>query len=228
MSTGSQGDEGPRYYPSGPSTGRYPQYPQNPYPQGASPAGAPQAGQHPADRFSAGQYPAGQYAYSPYAQAPTPAPTPSADEPRRGRRPATMAGALVLLVLSAVPFLVFGVLGLFVPISQDMFPPELGLDAMLTQYNVSFDQFLQAVRLLLALVAVLALVYIGLAVAAFAGKAWGRAAATVLTVLFCGFLLLNIGGGGSSLIVLAPVVLAVAGVVLMFVRPSAEWFAALR
>ncbi|MCE3553205.1 hypothetical protein LWC33_17295 [Pseudonocardia sp. RS11V-5] len=219
MSTGSQGDEGPRYYPSGPSTGQYPQYPQNPYPQGTSPAGAPQGDQHPA-----GQYTGGQYAYSPYAQAPT----PSADEPRRARRPATMAGALVLLVLSALPFLVFGVLGLFVPISQDMFPPELGLDAMLTQYNVSFDQFLQAVRLLLALVAVLALVYIGLAVAAFAGKAWGRVAVTVLTVLFCGFLLLNLGGGASSLIILAPVVLAVAGVVLMFVRPSAAWFAGLR
>jgi hypothetical protein len=224
VSTGSQGDEGPRYYPSGPSTGRYPQYPQNPYPQGSAPADAPQGAQHPADRSSGTQYTGGQYAYSPYAQAPT----PSVDEPRRVRRPATMAGALVLLVLSALPFLVFGVLGLFVPISQDMFPPELGLDALLTQYNVSFDQFLQAVRLLLALVAVLALVFIGLAVAAFAGKAWGRIATTVLTVLFCGFLLLNLGGGGSSLVVLAPVVLAVAGVVLMFVRPSAEWFAGLR
>lgn len=213
VSTGSQG-EGPRYYPSGPSTGQYPQYPQNPYPQGASPAGAPYGG--------AAQ--SGQFAYSPYSQDPAPA----AEEPREVRRPATMIGALVLLVLSAVPFLVFGVLGLFVPISQDMFPPELGLDAMLTQYNVSFDQFLQAVRLLLALVAVLALVYIGMAVAAFAGKAWGRVAATALTVLFCGFLLLNLGGGGSSLIVLAPVVLAVAGVVLMFLRPSADWFAARR
>jgi hypothetical protein len=213
VSTGSQG-EGPRYYPSGPSTGQYPQYPQNPYPQGASPAGEPYGG--------ASQ--SGQYAYSPYSQ--DPAPTP--DEPRAVRRPATMIGALVLLVLSAVPFLVFGVLGLFVPISQDMFPPELGLDAMLTQYNVSFDQFLQAVRLLLALVAVLALVYIGLAVAAFAGRSWGRIATTALTVLFCGFLLLNLGGGASSLVVLGPVVLAVAGVVLMFLRPSAEWFAARR
>lgn len=213
VSTGSQG-EGPRYYPSGPSTGQYPQYPQNPYPQGASSAGAPYGGAPQS----------GQYAYSPYSQDPAPA----AEEPRQVRRPATMIGALVLLVLSAVPFLVFGVLGLFVPISQDMFPPELGLDAMLTQYNVSFDQFLQAVRLLLALVAVLALVYIGMAVAAFAGKSWGRVATTALTVLFCGFLLLNLGGGGSSLVVLAPMVLAVAGVVLMFLRPSAEWFAARR
>jgi hypothetical protein len=139
-----------------------------------------------------------------------------------------MVGALVLLVLSALPFVVFGVLGLFVQISEQMFPPELGLDAMLTQYNVSFDQFLQAVRLLLALVAVLALVYIGIAVAAFAGRSWGRVAVTALTVLFCGFLLLNIGGGASSLVILVPVVLALGGVVLMFVRPSAEWFAARR
>jgi hypothetical protein len=218
VSTGNQG-EGPRYYPSGPSTGQYAQYPQNPYPQGVQPGGEPQAGPSTGGRYT------GQFAYSPYSQAPT----PSEAGPREVRRPGTMVGALVLLVLSAVPFLVFGVLGLFVPISQDMFPPELGLDAMLTQYNVSFDQFLQAVRLLLALVAVLALVYIGIAVAAFAGKSWGRVAATALTVLFCGFLLLNLGGGGaSSLIVVAPVVLAVAGVVLMFVRPSADWFAARR
>ncbi|WP_156068060.1 hypothetical protein [Pseudonocardia halophobica] len=217
MSTGSQG-EGPRYYPSGPSTGQYAQYPQNPYPHGG-----PQGGPPPNTPYGDAAQSA-QYAYSPYS----PDPAPAAEEPRQVRRPATMIGALVLLVLSAVPFLVFGVLGLFVPISQDMFPPELGLDAMLTQYNVSFDQFLQAVRLLLALVAVLALVYIGMAVAAFAGKSWGRIATTALTVLFCGFLLLNLGGGASSLVVLAPVVLAVAGVVLMFLRPSAEWFAARR
>lgn len=213
VSTGSQG-EGPRYYPSGPSTGQYAQYPQNPYPQGAPPAGSPHAGPPQP----------GQYAYSPYSQVPT----PSLDDPREVRRPATMVGALVLLVLSALPFVVFGVLGLFVQISEQMFPPELGLDAMLTQYNVSFDQFLQAVRLLLALVAVLALVYIGIAVAAFAGRSWGRVAVTALTVLFCGFLLLNIGGGASSLVILVPVVLALGGVVLMFVRPSAEWFAARR
>jgi hypothetical protein len=217
VSTGSQG-EGPRYYPSGPSTGEYAQYPQNPYPHGG-PQGAP-----PPGTPHAGAPQTGQYAYSPYSQGPAPADA----EPRQVRRPATMVGALILLVLSAVPFLVFGVLGLFVPISQDMFPSELGLDAMLTQYNVSFDQFLQAVRLLLALVAVLALVYVGIAIAAFAGKSWGRVTATALTALFCGFLLLNVGGGGSSLIVLAPVVLAVAGVVLMFLRPSAEWFAAKR
>jgi hypothetical protein len=221
VSTGSQG-EGPRYYPSGPSTGQYAQYPQNPYPHGG-PQGAP-APNTPGGDPPTGQFTGGQYAYSPYSQGPA----PTAGEPRVARRPATMVGALILLVLSAVPFLVFGVLGLFVPISQDMFPPELGLDAMLTQYNVSFDQFLQAVRLLLALLAVLALVYVGLAVAAFAGRSWGRIAVTVLTVLFCGFLLLNVGGGGSSLIVLAPVVLAVAGVVLMFLRPSADWFAAKR
>ncbi|WP_345384612.1 hypothetical protein [Pseudonocardia yuanmonensis] len=227
MSTGNQG-EGPRYYPSGPSTGQYAQYPQNPYPhggaQGVPPGGDPQAGQH-GGQHQSGQYPGGQFAYSPYAEA-----SPPGDaEPRQVRRPGTMVGALVLLVLSAVPFLVFGVLGLFLPISKDMFPPELGLDAMLTQYNVTFDQFLQAVRLLLALVAALALVYMGLAVAAFAGRSWGRVAVTALTVLFCGFLLLNLGGGGaSSLLVIAPVVLAVAGVVLMFVRPSANWFAARR
>ncbi|MFR9801625.1 hypothetical protein ACL02T_04880 [Pseudonocardia sp. RS010] len=215
MSTGDQG-EGPRYYPGGPSAGQYAQYPQNPYPQGA-PQGAPTGPR-------AGDPQSGQYAYSPYSSGSA----SSGAEPQAVRRPATMIGALVLLVLSALPFLVFGVLGLFVPISQEMFPPELGLDALLTQYNVSFDQFLQAVRLLLALAAVLALVYIGMAVAAFAGKSWGRITVTALTVLFCGFLLLNLGGPGSSLIVLVPVVLAVAGVVLMFVRPSAAWFAARR
>ncbi|WP_181782519.1 hypothetical protein [Pseudonocardia pini] len=203
MSTGDQGD-GPRYYPSGPSSGQYSQYPQNPYGPGAT--GDP-------------------YAYTPYAQQPAGLPpVPAAP----ARRPGTVIGAFVLAVLSALPFLVLGVLGMAVPITEDMFPAELGLPAMLTQYGVSFDQFLQAVRLMLALIAVLAVVYVALAAAAFARRGWGRVAVTVLTVLFDLFLLLNVGGAGSgAAIVLLPVLLSAAGVALLYVRPSAAWFARL-
>jgi hypothetical protein len=199
--TVSTGDDGPRYYPqSGPAGGYQPYQP--PRPDMSEPD---------------------QYAYSPYQ--------PGAFEPAPPtlRRPGTVIGALVVLVLSALPFLVFGVAGLFVPITQDMFPPELGLDALLTQYNVSFAEFLQAVRLIVGLVAVLALAYIGCAVAAFLGSRGGRIGVTVLTVIFVGFLLLNVVGAGSATaVVLVPALLAVLGVVLLFLRPSADWFASRR
>ena len=204
VTTGDQ-PEGPRYYPSGSpsagSSGQYAQYPQNPY--GAT-SGNP-------------------YPYTPYS------PSAFEPEPPKPKRPGAVVGAFVLLVLAALPFCVFGVFGLFVPITQDMFPAELGLDALLQQYNVSFDEFVQSVRLIIAVVAVLSLLYIGLAAAALAGKNWGRIAVTVLTVLFGGFLLLGLGSGGSAtLAALAPIVLSVAGVVLLFRRRSSEWFASRR
>lgn len=196
----STGDEGPRYHPPV-SSGQYAQYPQNPY--GPNSTGNP-------------------YPYTPYAQAPVPA-----APPQPARRPGTVVGGYVLLLLAALPFLVLGVLGAFVTITRDMFPAELGLDALLTQYNVGFDQFVQALHLLMALMAVLALVYVALASAAFAGRRWGRIAVTVLTALFDLFLLLNIGGGGAAgLVFVAPLLVSVAGVVLLHVRPSAAWFAA--
>ncbi|GAA1868314.1 hypothetical protein GCM10009836_55990 [Pseudonocardia ailaonensis] len=216
MSTPSDPSDQPRYdpYSGGPSSGQYAQYPQNPYGSGSS--GNPYGYQQPQP-----------YAYSPYGQQPSPGAFDP--EPEVVPRPGAMVGALILLVLSALPFLVFGVLGLFVPITQSQFPTELGLDALLTQYNVTFDQFLQAVRLIVALVAVLALVYILFAALAFGGRNWARIASTVLTVIFAVFLLLNIAGAGvASALVLAPVVLSVLGVVLMFVRPSARWFASRR
>lgn len=211
--------ESPRYQPyaNGPSSGQYAQYPQNPY--GAGSSGNP---------YGYGQQPQ-PYAYSPYGQQFTPG---QADpEPEVVRRPGAMVGSLVLLVLSALPFLVFGVLGLFVPITPAQFPAELGLDGLLAQYDVTFDQFLQAVRLILALVAVLSLLYVLFAGFAFGGRNWARIASTVLTVLFAGFLLLNIGSAGtglSTLVVLAPVIASVAGVALMFVPASARWFASRR
>jgi hypothetical protein len=219
VSTPSDPSDQPRYdpYSGGPSSGQYAQYPQNPYGTGSS--GTPYGYQQQAPQ---------PYAYNPYGQQ-QPGPGAYDPEPEAVRRPGAMVGALVLLVVSALPFLVFGVLGLFVPITQAQFPAELGLDALLTQYNVTFDQFLQAVRLIVALVAVLALVYIVFASLAFGGRNWARIATTVLTVIFAAFLLFNMAGAGSaSILVLAPVVLSVAGVVLMFVGPSGRWFASKR
>ncbi len=74
--------------------------------------------------------------------------------------------------------------------------------------------------------------YILFAVLAFLGRNWARIAVTVLTGLFAIFLLfgfLTSGFDAASMgLGLLFIVLPVAGVALMYVKPSAAWFAALR
>lgn len=203
----STGDEGPRYHPQG-STGQYAQYPQNPYA-----AGAPQ----------------NPFPYTPYSQAPTP-PAPSGPAAPM-RRPGTVVAGVALVIVSALPFVVLGVLSLFVPLTQaDLeaaLPPDFGLTQTLADAQISFDQLLQALRLMFALVTLLALVYVALALTALTGRRWARTVVTVLTGIFAVFLVLNLSVSAAGLIVAVPLLLSVAGVVLLHRRPSAEWFARL-
>ncbi|GAA4557358.1 hypothetical protein [Pseudonocardia xishanensis] len=201
----STGDEGPRYYPNGPSSGQYAQYPQNPYASGA---------------------PQNPFPYTPYSQAPTP---PAPPEPVR--RPGTVVLGVVLLVVSALPFVVLGAMSLFVPLTQAdieaALPPDFNLAQTLTDAQITFDQLLQALRLIFALVTLLSLVYVALALTVLTGRRWARTVVTVLTVLFALFLVLNISASAAGLIVALPLVLSVAGVVLLYRRPSTEWLARL-
>jgi hypothetical protein len=200
----STGEDGPRYIPPK-SGGSYAQYPQNPY--GAN-AGNP-------------------YPYTPYAS------TPSQPEPPQAprTRPGTVVAGVAMLVVSALPFVVLGVLSLFTPLTQaelqSVLPPELNLEQTLTDANVTFDQLLQALRLMFAIITLLSLAFVAVSLVALTGKRWARTTVTALGVLFAIFLVLNLSVSGAGLLVAVPLVLLVAGIVLLHRRPSSEWFARL-
>jgi hypothetical protein len=217
------------YNSSGPSTGHYPQYPQNPYgPQAGGWYGAPQ---QPYPQPYAPPQQAGYGGTDVYGGW-SPPPAGMVAEPEAPRRPASVALGMVLMILAALPFLILGIAGMTVPLTRDMFPPEIGLDGLLAQSTLTFEQLVQAVRVLLAFIALLALVYIVLAVVAFIGRNWARVTATVLTAVFSVIMLLNLpgvlGDPSALAVVLAPVVLGIAGVLLMRTPPASAWFASRR
>jgi hypothetical protein len=188
------------------------QYGQQPYPEQQGQYGAPAGGGYPYNPY-ASQYPAGLD-----DAGPSPAP-----------RPGIMVLSLVLLILSALPFLVGGVLLLLLQLDADTFPPEFGVDEALADAQLTFDTFLSAIRVVGAIMLVLALLYVTFAVLAFVGRNWARIVLTVMSVLFTLLLLLAVVGGASdpvslifTLLVLGAVV---AGTVLLYLRASNQFFA---
>ena len=168
----------------------------------------------------------GGYAYSPYGT-PPPYSTGSADD--SAPRPGLMVGALIMLILSALPFLAVGIL-MAVAIGQDVLPPELFNDPRLAEAGVTPDVLISALRVGGGVMAALALLYMIFAVLAFQGRNWARVLVTVMTV---GFTLLMLSGlvtgtttDASGLVVLlAIIVLSVGGTVLMYLPPAARFFA---
>ncbi|MCW0215668.1 MAG: hypothetical protein OJJ54_20115 [Pseudonocardia sp.] len=231
------------YNSTGPSTGRYAQYPQNPYGPGAG------GWQNPPQPHQPQTYQPQTYQPQPHQpQTPPPpnppgygtdvyggwsppSPAPEA-EPAAVRRPGSVLAATIVLIVAALPFLVGGITAMTVPLTQDLFPPEVGLDALLAQSGLTFDQLVEGLRVLFALVALMAVAYIAFALVAFTGRNWGRIAVTVLTALFAVVMLLNapglLGSPLTLLVVLAPVVLGIVGVILLRGAPASAWFAARR
>ncbi|WP_346270963.1 hypothetical protein [Pseudonocardia sp.] len=224
------------YNSSGPSTGHYPQYPQNPYgPRAGGWYGAPQQPYPQSQPYAAPQHAPPQqagYGGPDVSGGWAPSPAGMVAEPEAPRRPGSVALGMVLMILAALPFLILGVAGTTVPLTRDMFPPELGLDGLLAQSALTFEQLVAAVRVLLAFIALLALAYIVLAVVAFTGRNWARVTATVLTAVFSVVMLLNLpgvlGDPSALAVVLAPAVLGIAGVLLMRTPPASAWFASRR
>ncbi|MFC5994016.1 hypothetical protein ACFQE5_07305 [Pseudonocardia hispaniensis] len=226
--------------PDQPPYGQYP-YGQQPYGQppdqsqyGQQPYGAPygqqpygvQYGQQP---YGApyGQPPYGQYPYNPYAAAPA-----GLDEQAQPvSRPPAVALSLVLLALSALPFLASGALLLLAPLNLAGLPPEIGLDQAMADAGVTPDQVIAFLRVLSGFVLAVALLYVVFAVFAFLGHAWARVVVTVMTVPFVILLLLGMSSGVDLVslgILLVLLLLCAGGTALLYAPPSRQYFAASR
>jgi hypothetical protein len=210
VSTAGQGGEGPRYDPYGQR-------------------GSQQGGQgEPGSYGSPPPYgQPGQYAYNPYA----PAPYPAASGTGPVKRPGIMVLSLVLLVLSTLPFLFFGVVLLAVP--ADSGALKTLLDGIGQPAGATADQLVTIIRIVGGVFTGVAVIYILFAALAFAGRGWARIVTTVLTALFVVLLILGVvrGGGGdvTSLgLVLVIGALAVVGTLLLYQPKARDYYAARR
>ncbi|MEJ3652398.1 hypothetical protein WEH80_05285 [Actinomycetes bacterium KLBMP 9759] len=223
--------------------GGQPQYggQQQPGQYGGQPPQGPPGGyqQGPPPPYGGDQ---GQHQYNPYGGQPQ-APSygqgfggPGYGEPERASRPGAMIVALVLMILSALPFLGFGAL---IMIGSSAFTSQIppGQAEQIASAGLSPTA---AFLTLGAILAVPALLYLIFAVIAFTGSAAGRILVTILTVIFVlllGFFVVaaffSVGGAvgslnvGPVLIAVVPLVMAIVAVVLLF-RPESSRFIASR
>lgn len=206
----------------------------DPHPPGEQPA--PRYGPTPYDeRGPSSDDP--PYVYNPYGNVAYPSsyPVPPAGlgpddvAPAVVRRPGSVHLALVLLLVSALPYVFIGFLALAgADAAIAALPPEQS--AQLQQLGVDPAQVLRTGGTALL---VIAGVFVLLAVLAWSGRRWARA---LLAAMTAGFVLLFVAsfvlaGGqgvpvdGASLVVgLLPVLLAAVGVGLMFGSAARSWF----
>jgi hypothetical protein len=171
----------------------------------------------------------GGYAYSPYG-APfqgAPAARPSAST--RATRPPILWIGLALVLLSAVPFLLAGVLLLVAQLNPNAVSPEFM--TRITDAGYTLDQAVQGVRALGGVLAGLAAIYVLFAVLATVGRNWARIVLLLFTGLFAvslllALLVLGVAGDAATLAVIGGVlVLSVAGTVIFFLPPARQFYA---
>lgn len=196
---------------------------------GGAQYGTPPPGQQSGQRqYGAPAQPYADYPYSPYGSAPFPAGLDGTSTAPVAR-PGIMILALVLMILSAVPFLVFGALFLMLPIAVTDVPPAFVTEIQRIDPNLAVEDFILGLRVIAGVALALAVPYVTFAVFAFLGHNWARILVTVMTAGFAVTLVLLTGGALDALLVSLPViVLSVAGAVLLFVPPSARYFSAIR
>ena len=204
------------------------QYQPGQYPQ-SGPYGQPgQYGQpqYPATSYGAPYGDRGGYTYTPYGT--YPAGMPEDDQPQRSARPGIMILALVLLILSTLPFLLLGFVPLVLPSDLSQLPPDLAaqIEQQLAANQLTYEQVRTAFGLLAGLFVVLALVYIAFAVVAFRGHGWARIALTIMTAGFALFMLLALVQApdpASTVLLLLVVGAAVVGTVILFLPEPSRW-----
>jgi hypothetical protein len=176
------------------------------------------------------------YVYNPYGNVSYPAtyPVPPAgfapeDDRPPVRRPGTLHVALVLQVLAALPYLLFGFLATTgAETAVAALPPE-----QLTPLREAGFDPVQLVRSMGALVLGVAGVFVLLALLAWTGRPWARGLLAAMTIGFVLLVLAFVAAGpaqglavdGASLLVLAaPVTLAAVGVAMLFGAAARAWF----
>ena len=166
------------------------------------------------------------YAYSPYG-ARYPAP------PHHGpivRKPRLLVVAAVLMVLAALPFVLFGVLFLAAPV--DALAQEVLASPTMQQAGATQALVVSAMRMLGGVILAVAVLYLVFGFLAFAGRNWARIAVAVLTVGFAFLLIaaLVASGGAVDTIALAVGLLAlILGAAAILFSPGVNaWYAARR
>lgn len=166
------------------------------------------------------------YAYNPYG-APYPAP------PHHGptvRKPRLLVVAAVLMVLAALPFVLFGVLFLAAPV--DALAQEVLASPTMQQAGATQALVVSAMRMLGGVLLAVAVLYLVFGFLAFAGRNWARIAAAVLTVGFAFLLIaaLVASGGAVDTIALAVglLVLILGAAAILFSPGVNAWYAARR
>lgn len=228
---GQYGQPGQPYqYGSGqqPQYGQAPQYGQTPQ-YGQQQPGYGQQGPYGSQPYGSSYNYAAQPAYSPYG---TSQPYPAGLDDRGvdgASRPGIMVLSLVLLILSALPFLLVGALALILA-TPDVIPPEVLNDPRFAEQGLTPELIVSAARVGGGIIAGLALLYVIFAVQAFRGRNWARVLVTVMTIGFALMLLLGLFGGtasdaGSLVFLVLVLAASVGGTVLMFMPAAAKFFA---
>lgn len=202
------------------------------------PGRRPDDGHHPNQGqagYGAAQEP--PYVYNPYANVAYPSSYPTTPAGLGGapmpetptRRPGSVHLALVLLVLSALPYLLFGLVAVLV---ADQSAGALPPDDLAELQRLGVDPA-QLVRTAGTVMLVVAGIFLLLAVIAWTGRRWARGLVAAMTVGFVLMVIAMVVAAGSqglpvdnaSLLLLAlPVLLAVGGVALLLGPAARTWF----
>ncbi|MFC4942542.1 hypothetical protein [Pseudonocardia sp. GCM10023141] len=223
-----QGAYGPGgYSPPGPygqpGQGQQPGYGQQP-PYGGQQG--PYGGQSP---YGANQRQPG-LAYNPYG---TPYQAGAAGRDTGPKRPPIMVVGLVMIVISALPFLAFGILFAVAPLNVDNISTQIINNPQVAQAGITAQTFVSVLRWVAGVIAVIGVLYVVFAVLAFLGRGWARILLTIMSVIFALLLVFSLvtqlGGDGSSLlIVLGLAVLCIGGTVTFFLGDANRYFAGKR
>jgi hypothetical protein len=230
----SPGDEHGRRPEDGGSTRPNEAYPTQQY--GSQPYGTPPSGTSPYDA-PGGRADQPPYVYNPYGNVSYPATYPSApaglgpDDGLPVRRPGTVHAALVLMILSTLPYLLLGLIAVLgAPSAAAALPPDDV--AQLQELGIDLEQLVRATGIVLIVVAV---IFVLLALLAWTGRRWARGLAAAMTAGFVLMVVASVGAAASQgtavdaaslVLIVAPVTLAIIAVVLLFGARAREWFSA--
>jgi hypothetical protein len=140
-----------------------------------------------------------------------------------------MVLSLVLMIVAALPFVVFGAVLLLIPLNAANIPSEVLNSPRLQQAGATPELLITAMRLVGGVVLAVAVLYLLFGILAFAGRNWARIITTVLTVGFALPLVLGLVAGGGAIDTISIsgglLVMIVAAVVILFSPRANAWYA---